>query len=285
MSKFNVGDKVKIPKTKKGYNDYSYDSFYDEINDKGYSNLVIDKIQSDGSIRLKGPNNGYLGMDVFYESDLELYEERYKASELKNGRIVILCQNQEEFSKAQTLCNRDDLKTNNFPVEFYPWNNDGDFTDGDGTHMLKWNDIPRSYNMPTPTHCINFSQIDFETETKTNNNMKLKRFKLVKTEYGKAYLALTGLSKIGDFDLGSNTYNILQKAGVLDLWFEEVPDTIKIHGYEVKKTNNGFKIGCKAVTFQQLQNFRDFMEMNGFSDISFGEYKVTMKEISQILAL
>jgi hypothetical protein len=111
-------------------------------------------------------------------------------------------------------------------------------------------------------------------------NMKLKRFKLVKTEYEKAYLALSGLSNnCGDFAEGSGVWENLKKAGVLDLWCEEVPDTIKIHGYEVKKHNGGYKIGCKFITFQQLQNLKDFMVGNNFETFSFDVYKVVKDEL------
>ena len=100
MSKLKVGDKVKIPNTKKGKTDSGYDSFVIEIKQKKYPYLVINDI-NDERIRLKGPDYGYLGMDVFDESDLELYEEKYKASELANNRIAVICNNKNVTETTQ----------------------------------------------------------------------------------------------------------------------------------------------------------------------------------------
>jgi len=287
MSKFNVGDKVKIPKTKYGKPFIKEKS---ELKDYNKDYLIFrfgsfSKVYQKDNMGLYRDDNGVFNVNAFYESDLELYEERYKASELKNGRIVILCQNQDEFTKAQSICNRTGIFSSKFPVEFYPFNDRGECNPGDGTFYLKWNDTPRSYDIPTPTKCINFSQIDFEeTNTKTEN-MKVKKFKLVKTKYKEALYNITGLAGKKEFDYGSIAYERLVEAGVLDLWCEEVPDTIKIHNYEVKKHNGGYKIGCKFITFQQLQNLKDFIEGNEFSDVSFGSYHITLEEIKQILAL
>lgn len=291
MSKFKNGDKVKIPKTKNGRIDYTYDKFYDEVNDKGYCYLVINKIQSCGIHRLIGPDNGYLGLDIFVENDLELYEERYKASELAKNKISVVCNNKDELRKISKYHGyefRGGSESIDRQYEYFFYGEFGGHVSTEeqvGTFYKTFKSREYSWIPYHAEKTINFSQIDFEEETKTNNNMKTKTFRLAKTEYSEAYKALIDISYISEFHYGSIVYNKLTKAGVLDLWCEEVPDTIKIHGYEVKKHNGGYKIGCKFITFQQLQNLKDLMMGNNFETILFNTYHITLKEIIQILAL
>jgi len=80
MSKFKVGDKVKIPKTKTSIRS-STDSFMDELIGSGYKldYLIVREFDSDGIVILDyadGGGAGYLFCATFNESDLELYEEK-----------------------------------------------------------------------------------------------------------------------------------------------------------------------------------------------------------------
>lgn len=85
MKRFKVGDKVKIPKTKKGFCNIDFNRFIEEINKKQYPYLVISHVHVGHDFyHLKGPNNANLEWVVFYEEDLELYEEQV----MKDKKII-----------------------------------------------------------------------------------------------------------------------------------------------------------------------------------------------------
>lgn len=290
MNKFNDGDKVKIPKTKNNKPFIKEESELSNYN-KDYLIFREGGWYQRYNMGLHRDDNGKFYVNSFYESDLELYEEKYKASELAKNKISVVCNNKNELRKISGYHGYkfgEGSGSIDKQYEYFFYNKHGghiSIEEQVGTFYKTFKSEEYNWIPYHASKTINFSQIDFEEETKTNNNMKLKTFRLAKTEYSEAYKVLVGHQSISEFQKGSTVYEKLKTAGVLDLWCEEVPDTIKIHGYEVKKHNGGYKIGCKFITFQQLQNLKDFIEGNEFSDVSFGSYHITLGEIKQILAL
>lgn len=72
-------------------------------------------------------------------------------------------------------------------------------------------------------------------------------------------------------------------------WAEIIDEPFKVCGYEVKKANNYintlYKIGCKNVDTNTLEQIRAFMINQKFKTVQFDEYKVTLEEINKILEL
>jgi len=82
MSKFNKGDKVKLPETKRGKisgEDFQY--YKNEMFDYKLDYLIIESTSSPNNIGVGRGDDKFLSTNSFHESDLELYDEFEKTKE------------------------------------------------------------------------------------------------------------------------------------------------------------------------------------------------------------
>ena len=110
-TKFKVGDKVKIPKTKSfGTN---INEFNEEIINYDLDYLLITHISSTNNIILKRNDNITLFYNVFSISDLELYEEP-KQQNMNNNKQVFL-----SLETAKMFYNGNDKAAKQFALDNY----------------------------------------------------------------------------------------------------------------------------------------------------------------------
>ncbi len=68
-------------------------------------------------------------------------------------------------------------------------------------------------------------------------------------------------------------------------WAEIIDEPLKVCGYEVKKVDNHFEIGCKKIHESRVKSLKDLMQHSGFKTVSFDNYSVSLEEINKILNL
>ena len=68
-------------------------------------------------------------------------------------------------------------------------------------------------------------------------------------------------------------------------WAEIIEEPFKVCGYEVKRNGNYYKIVCKKINKEYLQNIYYLMSENDFNTVSFDDKGVDFKTIKKILEL
>jgi hypothetical protein len=121
---------------------------------------------------------------------------------------------------------------------------------------------------------------------------KIIGYKLIKPEYKEAVIKICNYSvfdfKRFEIEVSEGAVEHLQKAGVLDLWFEPVykEDKIEIGGYEVKI--NSFDIQINNVTYGkgQLLDLRTLMKKGQIKSLNVGcsgQYNVDLELLEKII--
>jgi hypothetical protein len=121
---------------------------------------------------------------------------------------------------------------------------------------------------------------------------KIIGYKLIKPEYKEAVIKICNYSvfdfKRFEIEVSEGAVEHLQKAGVLDLWFEPVykEDKIEIGGYEVKI--NFYDIQINNVTYGkgQLLDLRTLMKKGQIKSLNVGcsgQYNVDLELLEKII--